>query len=139
MIPLDHALVDAWLPCVPRPKGRPRAGRSWSGKRVTYTDDATAAAEAEQAALLAQHAPPEPFTGPLRLDLVYYLPSARGAGWHASRPDADNLAKLTMDVMSRLRFWREDSQVAWLSVHKHRQPDLAARGVHVVLRRLEAP
>jgi Holliday junction resolvase RusA-like endonuclease len=135
---MSAPLVDAWIACRPRPQGRPRAGRSWTGRHVTYTDDDTRAAAEEQAALLAPHAPREPFAGPLRLELAYYLPASREDGWHVSRPDADNLAKLTMDAMSRLRFWADDSQVCWLSVQKHRETDPAQRGVKVVLLALEA-
>jgi Holliday junction resolvase RusA-like endonuclease len=38
---------------------------------------------------------------------------------HAGKPDADNLAKLVMDQITRSeQIWRDDSQVVSLTVHK---------------------
>lgn len=116
--------VVAAISCGPVPKGRPRFG----GGRAR-TPDETARAEREQAALLASFTPRTPFAGHVRVRLIYlYEPPA---SWSVTRraaavaggewPDAadvDNLAKLTLDVLTRLRWWSDDKKVASLVAEK---------------------
>jgi Holliday junction resolvase RusA-like endonuclease len=57
---------------------------------------------------------------------------------HVSKPDADNLAKLVLDRITRGgRIWRDDSQVAKLSVHKFWAITDARIGVHLSVERFE--
>jgi Holliday junction resolvase RusA-like endonuclease len=57
---------------------------------------------------------------------------------HVSKPDADNLAKLVLDRITRgERIWRDDSQVAKLSVHKFWAITDARIGVYVTVKRFE--
>jgi Holliday junction resolvase RusA-like endonuclease len=57
---------------------------------------------------------------------------------HVSKPDADNLAKLVLDRITRGgRIWRDDSQVAKLSVHKFWAITDARIGVYVSVQRFE--
>jgi Holliday junction resolvase RusA-like endonuclease len=57
---------------------------------------------------------------------------------HVSKPDADNLAKLVMDHITRGgRIWRDDSQVAKLSVHKFWAITDARIGVYLSVERFE--
>ncbi len=72
--------------------------------------------------LLRPHVPEAPFTGPVALEARWTFPYRKSerkatvrAGLevpHTSRPDLDNLEKNLLDVMTRLRFWEDDSQVA---------------------------
>jgi len=58
---------------------------------------------------------------------------------HVSKPDADNLAKLVLDRITRgERIWRDDSQVAKLSVHKFWAITDARIGVYLSVERHEA-
>lgn len=58
---------------------------------------------------------------------------------HVSKPDADNLAKLVLDRITRGgRIWRDDSQVAKLSVHKFWAITDARIGVYVSVERFVA-
>lgn len=76
---------------------------------------------------LFPHRPAAPLTGALIVRLVTVFPwresesqRNRLAGFipHGVRPDVDNLAKLTLDVMTDLGFWADDGQVAFLRLSK---------------------
>jgi Holliday junction resolvase RusA-like endonuclease len=57
---------------------------------------------------------------------------------HVSKPDADNLAKLVLDRITREgRIWRDDSQVALLRVDKYWAITDARIGVYVSVERFE--
>ena len=58
---------------------------------------------------------------------------------HVSKPDADNLAKLVLDRITRGgQIWRDDSQVAKLSVHKFWAITDARIGVYLSVERFVA-
>ncbi len=57
------------------------------------------------------------FTGPVRVTMIFsFKPPAnameRIGTPHTHRPDAENLSKLILDVMTECRVYRDDSQVA---------------------------
>ena len=57
---------------------------------------------------------------------------------HVSKPDADNLAKLVLDRITRGgRIWRDDSQVAKLRVEKYWAITDARIGVYLSVERFE--
>lgn len=57
---------------------------------------------------------------------------------HVSKPDADNLAKLVLDRITRGgRIWRDDSQVARLKVEKFWAITEARIGLYVSVKRFE--
>ena len=68
--------------------------------------------------------------GPVAISMCFFLPrpkshfgakglKPRAPVHHSGKPDADNLAKLVMDQITRSgRIWRDDSQVVSLTVHK---------------------
>jgi Holliday junction resolvase RusA-like endonuclease len=57
---------------------------------------------------------------------------------HVSKPDADNLAKLVLDRITRGgRIWRDDSQVAKLRVEKYWAITDARIGVYVSVDRIQ--
>ena len=110
------------IPIVPTPKLRQRT--CVRGKHAaTYTSDRQAANADTIIALLARHAPKNPASGPLRLDILCCMPIPKGmtkrdregvsrfSVFPSKKPDLDNLDKQIMDAMTRLRFWEDDSQV----------------------------
>ncbi|MHC4616316.1 MAG: RusA family crossover junction endodeoxyribonuclease [Planctomycetota bacterium] len=85
------------------------------------------AVERDLISLLTPHVPPEPFSGPIRLKVWWNYPwrksepkknRTEGWKWCDTRPDCDNLLKLLEDVMTRLGFWTDDSQVAQVTFSK---------------------
>ena len=70
--------------------------------------------------LFALHRPAAPFKGPLRLKIIWMYPYRKSEALKRirpympcdTRPDADNLEKLVMDVMTRLGFYNDDGQVS---------------------------
>lgn len=114
----------------PRPKAFHRKGMA--GARVY--DPGTAEGWKSQVAIAARpFIGQEPVTMPLRLVLVFWFPRPKGhfrsgkhanekrdnaPTFHASKPDADNLAKAVMDALTVLRIWADDSQICDLSVRK---------------------
>ena len=77
--------------------------------------------------LFKDHRPPEPFEGPLRVEITIVWPwkksetkknRARGFLWSDKRPDISNIIKRFEDVLTLLRFWNDDSQIAWETVKK---------------------
>jgi Holliday junction resolvase RusA-like endonuclease len=84
----------------------------------TYTPAETEVAEDAFAYQCIRHRPRKPFAGPVRVDLVFLMPTParldadRSRDWPHVRPDVDNLDKLALDALSKgQRFWTEDSQV----------------------------
>jgi len=114
--------IDAVIPITPKPKGRPRMSK----KGHAYTPAETRKWEAQCAAVLAQHTPPEPLSGPLILDVLYVLPRPGymrkkdrhgqlkhdpGLVFRPSKADISNLAKSFEDSISLAKWWRDDAQV----------------------------
>lgn len=121
------------LDCVPPTATAQQKGACVRGGRVRFYTKARVSRDADfLAALLLPHRPPAPFAGPVSFEAVWTFPwrkserkSAVAAGVplpHASRPDLDNLEKLLLDVMTRLRFWTDDSLVAEKRTAKFRGP-----------------
>tara|TARA_Y100000593_G_scaffold93571_1_gene188936 strand:- start:215 stop:664 length:450 start_codon:yes stop_codon:yes gene_type:complete len=94
-----------------------RAFKSKKGKQV----------ESDLLTLLAPHVPERPIEGPISLRVSWIWPwrkgdskkiRARKAIPYTSRPDLSNLVKMLEDCMTRLAFWKDDSQVAELEIRK---------------------
>lgn len=66
--------------------------------------------------VLAPHAPREPLTGAIGLDVMWrfsYKGMAHYDGeYKTTRPDTDNLNKALKDVMTDLGYWKDDALVA---------------------------
>lgn len=100
-------------------------------------------AEGFLAAMVAPHAPREPFACPVELEARWTFPFRKAerrsvvkAGLdvpHASRPDLDNLEKSLLDVLTRLGFWTDDSLVAEKRTSKRRG---ARPGIEIAIRPL---
>lgn len=57
------------------------------------------------------------FVGPLELNIIFFMGSTRQKGWHALRPDLDNLIKFVLDVMNGIVF-NDDKQVVRIIAEK---------------------
>ena len=85
-----------------------------NGRIMHYKSKSAQKTFATLTAALKPFAPAEPMEGPIRLMTVWKFPrgkSHKDGEWKTSRPDTDNLVKALKDVMTRLGFWKDDSQV----------------------------
>ena len=113
--------IEAPLP--PKGKGQPRAAVIGGHARI-YTPAETRKWEAMLAAMAQSHLPAQVIEGPIRVDIVAYMPRTKalcfrykdgtakhpeGLIWHTSKPDGDNIRKAVLDALKA--FWRDDSQV----------------------------
>jgi len=53
--------------------------------------------------------------------------------YHTKKPDVDNLAKLILDVLTKINYWSDDSQVVSLKVTKQ-YSDVFDCGVRIITR-----
>jgi len=123
-------MISFFLPIDP-----PKTTSQGAGKRIVmiggrprfFKGGKAQSAENDLTLLCAPYAPPEPLTGAIYLQVDYVFPwrkseskKVRQMCWapHTTRPDASNLVKMLEDVMTRLRFWEDDSQIADLRVTK---------------------
>ena len=99
-----------------------------NGHAHFFTKQKVRDAEDFLAALLAPHAPAEPLRGPVYFQARWCFPYRKSepkrvtaAGReiaHTVRPDLDNLEKALLDVLTRLRFYEDDSQIFTKSTAK---------------------
>lgn len=116
------------------PKGQPRPrafarrfGNKWSAR---VFDPGTAEGWKSQIALAAKEHISEPFTNPVRLEVVFNFPrpkfhfNSKGAvrpmapRYHTAKPDADNAVKAVMDALTTLGAWKDDKQVVSIIARK---------------------
>lgn len=103
-LPMNPPTVTAQEHCITVVNGRPQF----------YDPPQIKDAKQKLAAHLAQHRPPEPYTGAVRLLTKWCFPLSgkhRHGDWRTSKPDTDNLQKLLKDVMTVLGFWKDDALV----------------------------
>lgn len=89
-----------------------------------YEKTEVRAAKDELAWKLAPYAPKIPLTGPVYLFIEwgFELKKQTRKEWKTTRPDLDNLEKGLIDVMTRLMFWADDSQICWKITKKKAVP-----------------
>ena len=111
----------------PKPQPRPRA--CVRGKHAGVYDPGTAeswkAAVREEA---MKHQPETPLAGSLGVVLLFTMPrpkahfrtgaksgelKANAPTAHTNKPDLDNLTKATLDALSDISMWRDDSHVCY--------------------------
>lgn len=115
----------------PRTKARAMIKRLHTGRLVpvgrVYNPGDADDWKALVALAAREHAPLHEITGPVELVLEIHLPRPQAlyrakdppqAIPHTGRGDVDNFAKVVMDVLTSLGFWRDDKQVSDLVVRK---------------------
>lgn len=128
------ATIHIRIPGPPVAKGRPRFG-----KGNAYTPKKTAEYERTGGWLVKQAMQGrKPFEGPVCVQATYWMPVPRswskkrreralaGLEKHTSKPDLDNLQKLTLDMLNKIAF-ADDAQVVEMEVAKKygREPHAA--------------
>ena len=91
------------------------------GKPVSYEPPELKEARAKLTAHLARHKPPEKYTGPIYLQVIWCFPCGENhhpGEYRKTKPDTDNLQKLLKDCMTDVGFWKDDAQVVDLRVVK---------------------
>lgn len=71
-------------------------------------------------ALLRPYVPEKPMTGAININMwfTYPMPKKRKAVFKTTKPDWDNLAKTLQDVMTKMGFWVDDSQIIFAIISK---------------------
>jgi Holliday junction resolvase RusA-like endonuclease len=121
--------IEFHLPIVP-PKATSQTKRLLiiKGKPMFFHKKEHQIAENDLTLLCSKHVPEQPIAGPVMLSVRFVFPwrksekksvVAQGYAPHTSRPDLSNMIKLIEDVLTRLGFWNDDSQIARLDISKH--------------------
>lgn len=136
-------MIAFHLPIVP-----PKATSQGAGKRIVvvkgkplfFKNAKAQSAENDLTLLCSRHVPAKPMEGPLSLSIDFVFPwrasepkkrIVLGRVPHTSKPDCSNLVKMIEDCLTKLGFWKDDSQVADLHVSKAWG---AAVGIYVAIR-----
>lgn len=123
------------------PKAQPRPKAFLRGKRAGVYDPGTADGWKQIVWFTARQGRPEtPHEGAVEVRMEFRLPrpkrlmrakDADGQVPHTAKPDADNLAKAVLDVLTSVGYYRDDAQVCLLSVSKVYHAKDAAPGALV--------
>jgi len=92
-----------------------------NGKPYFYEPEELKAARSKLMAHLGKHTTNKPLNGPVRLIVKWLFPTTgayENGEYKTTRPDLDNSNKLLQDCMTKLGFWKDDSQVASLIAEK---------------------
>lgn len=96
------------------------------GRVVMYEPTNVKAAIKEYEMKLKPFVPDKTFDGPLRVAIMWNFGTKdkkKQGTWKTSRPDADNMAKILLDRMTKLGFWEDDSQIVQLKCYKKWEAD----------------
>lgn len=91
------------------------------GRPVFYDPPKIKAAKSLFITSLIPRRPKEPFTGAVKLSVIWRFPRGRRHGegeYKTTRPDTDNLEKLLKDCMTKCGFWKDDALVCVENVSK---------------------
>jgi Holliday junction resolvase RusA-like endonuclease len=125
--------VNLFVDLEPIGKGRPRAGMRRGGHAVLYTPSKTAAWEDAACVSIMRQARGEVVRGPVAVSIVAVFSRTKAqlacdrlgnvkAGterlWHAKKPDADNVAKITLDALVRAGVLEDDCTVVYQTIRK---------------------
>lgn len=114
------------------PKAQPRVKAFRRGNHAgVYTPDSADAWKQAVRQEATANAPESLMTGPIRLQLDFFLPrpkahlkrdgsvKANQPIWHCKKPDLDNLIKAVTDAITDTqRIWLDDSQICQISATK---------------------
>ena len=94
-------------------------------------------AKSNLACMLMDHRPAAPIDGAVVVKIVWYF--SRGTKpkkyintYKATKPDLDNMSKNTLDILTKLKFWHDDGQVALLILSKYWVEDEDA-GIRLII------
>lgn len=114
--------IEFFMPMekVPTSTHQEKQVRVVNGKPVFYEPAEVKAARQKLTAYLGQHVPDQPFCCGVRLMVKWCFPKGRhkNGTYKTTKPDTDNLQKMLKDVMTKLKFWEDDAQVASEIVEK---------------------
>lgn len=114
--------IEFFMPMekVPTATHQEKQVRVVNGKPVFYEPAEVKAARQKLTAYLGQHVPDQPFCCGVRLMVKWCFPKGRhkNGTYKTTKPDTDNLQKMLKDVMTKLKFWEDDAQVASEIVEK---------------------
>ena len=99
----------------PRTTAQEKKVRVVHGRPMYYEPARVKEAKAQLTAGLMPHRPPEPFSGPISLEVTWCFDSGKShhsGDWKVTRPDTDNLEKMLKDCMTDCGYWHDDAQVA---------------------------
>lgn len=93
-------------------------------KKGNALTQAAKKASATWQAIVEQHKPIQPLTGPLtvKIGVSWFKKGLSEVVPRITKPDVDNLAKLIMDAMTKAGYWQDDNQVCDLRVTKYNSP-----------------
>lgn len=127
-------MLNEFIKGLPKPQPRVKAF-SRGGKAGVYTPDSPPLREWRYNLIAGlQRHKDKNLGGAMEVILEFYLPRPKshyrtgkfssllnkGAPkYHTSKPDVDNLAKLVLDELGKMRYWKDDAQVVELTVSKH--------------------
>lgn len=114
-----------FIPLIPEPQRRGKIVKICGFSSLAKTEKQELA-EANLQAALMKHAPEEPLTGPVKVEVTLFFPLPKAMSKkkmtenpiHVKKPDIDNCIKHLFDCMTRCGFWIDDSQVYSLNVQK---------------------
>lgn len=101
-----------------------KSGRYFVGKMKTSKAKQV---ESDLVSLLYPFVPEKPLEGALSVEILWAYSwrtsepkknKVNGFKYCDTRPDADNICKLLFDTLTRLSFWKDDSQIADLNFKK---------------------
>ena len=104
------------------------------GRPMFYNTAKLKQAQAVFESLLMRYRPQQPLDGPVALtvDWFFFTGSHKDGEWRITRPDTDNLQKLLKDCMTRVGFWKDDSQVCVEMISKRWARSKRGIGIKVV-------
>jgi Holliday junction resolvase RusA-like endonuclease len=120
--------ITFWLPITP-PRSTSQGKRVMviAGRPMFFKKKEHQSAENDLLLLCAPHKPAQQLDGPVRLEIEFTFPWRKSEKKsnlrfpripHTTKPDCDNMAKLIGDVLTKLQFYGDDSQVSCLVISK---------------------
>ena len=99
---------------------RPLHSKENFSKGEVGADTERRKASATWMAIVEQHAPITPMTGPIELTvfLTWQRKAVKTAEPKTTRPDLDNCAKLLLDAMTKAGYWKDDAQICRVTMEK---------------------
>lgn len=112
---IEEKLINFFMPMIPPTSTKQTRGiRHGKDGKVQFYSRKDGDAEEKLKSHLAQHIPPKPFAGAVKVVVKWCFPIK---GDHIdgepyiNKPDVDNLCKALYDCMTKLGFWKDDKQI----------------------------